>query len=131
VLGVEHRVGDQLPDVVILEGIEDRGALAAGADQSRHPQFGQMLRHRRRGLADVLGELVDRHLPAHQRPQHLYAGGIGEHPEHLDDQIHLIAGQPPPTSGRICIHTQIIADVRIAGRRGGGLAALAGQGALE
>ena len=87
VFGVEHRVGDQLPDVVVVQAVEDRGALAAGADQPRHPQLRQVLRHRRGGFADVVGQIVDRHLPAHQCPQHLDAGGVGEHPEHLDDQV--------------------------------------------
>ena len=59
-------------------------------------------------FADVGGEFVDRHLAVHQCPQHLDAGGVGEHPEHLDDQTYLIIGQPAPTSTRICIHTQII-----------------------
>ena len=53
VFGVEHRVGDQLPDVVVLQAVEDRGALAAGADQPRHPQLRQVLRHRRRRFPDV------------------------------------------------------------------------------
>jgi hypothetical protein len=38
------------------------GALAAGTHQVRHPQLGQMLRHRRRGLADATGQICHRHL---------------------------------------------------------------------
>ena len=92
VFGVEHRVGDQLADVVVLQAVEDRGAVAAGPHQPRHPQLRQVLRHRRRRFADVVGQVVDRHLAVHQRPQHLDPGGIGQHPEHLDDQTHLIVG---------------------------------------
>ena len=112
VFGVEHCVGDQLPDVVVVQAVEDRRALAAGADQPRHPQLRQMLRHRRGGFPDVGGQVVDRHLTAHQRPQHLDAGGIGQHPEHLDHQIHLIIGQPTTALTNICIHTQIISVER-------------------
>jgi len=42
-------------------------------------------------------------------PQHLDAGGVGEHPEHLDDQWGLIGGQPRPELPIICIHAQTVA----------------------
>ena len=108
VFGVEDCVGDQLSDVVVVQAVEDGGAFAAGADQSRHPQLRQVLRHRRGRLPDMCCQVIDRHLPAHQCPQHLDAGGIGEHPEHFDDQVHLVIGEPTTTSSRICIHTQIV-----------------------
>jgi hypothetical protein len=63
VFGVEHCVGDQLPDVVVVQAVEDRGTFPAGADQPRHPQLRQMLRRRRGGFADMGGQVVDRHLP--------------------------------------------------------------------
>jgi hypothetical protein len=63
-----------------------------------------VLRDGRRRLADELGELGDRQLPAHQRPQHLHAGGVGQHPEHLDDQAHLIVVDTAMIR-TICIHT--------------------------
>ena len=85
-LGVVHGVGDELADVVVLEPVEHLRALPAGAHQARHPQLRQVLRHRRRRLADPCGEVVDRSSPSDQRPQQLHAGGVGEHPEHLDDQ---------------------------------------------
>ena len=53
-------------------------------------------------------QVIDRHLPAHQCPQNLDAGGIGEHPEHFDHQVHLVIGEPTTTSSPICIHTQIV-----------------------
>ncbi len=108
VFGVEDGVGHQLSDVVVVEAVEDRGSLAAGADQSRHPQFGQMLRHRGRRLADVGGEVVDRHFPIYQGPQHLNAGGVGQHPEHLDHEIDLILREGSTACTVICIHTQVI-----------------------
>jgi hypothetical protein len=52
------------------------------------------------------GWCVNRH------PQELNAGGIGEHLEHLDHQIHLIIGQRPPTHFFTCIHTQIVSTAR-------------------
>ena len=45
VFGVEHCVGDQSSDVVVVQAVEDGGAFAAGADQPRHPQLRQVLRH--------------------------------------------------------------------------------------
>jgi hypothetical protein len=47
---------------------------------------------------------LTRQLPAHQRPQHLHAGGVGQHPEHLDDQAHLIVVDTAMIR-TICIHT--------------------------
>ena len=44
---------DQLPDVVVVQAVEDGGALAAGADQPRHPQLRQVLRHRRGRLTSL------------------------------------------------------------------------------
>ena len=108
VFGVEDGVGDQLPHVLVVEAVKDRGALASGTDQTRHAQFRQVLGHRRGGLPDVTGEVADRHLTAAQRPQHLHPRGIGEHAEDLDDQVDLVIGQPPSASTFICMHTQIV-----------------------
>ncbi|AQA21722.1 transcriptional regulator, ArsR family domain protein [Rhodococcus sp. MTM3W5.2] len=108
VLGVEHRVGHQLAHVVVLEPIEHCRALAARPHQTRHPQLRQVLRHRRRRLADVHRQLVDRAFPVDQGPQHAHPGGVRQHAEHLHDQVDLVVVQPPPASCIICIHTQII-----------------------
>jgi hypothetical protein len=110
VLGVVNGVDDELPNMVVLQAVEDRGAFATGLHQSRHPQLGQVLGHRRRRFAHMLREFVDRHLAVGQRPQHLHAGGVGEHSEHLDDQADLIVGQP--NLFITCMHTQILRHTR-------------------
>lgn len=109
VLGVEHRVGHELADVVVLQAIEHLGSLAPGAHQARHPEFGQVLGHRGGGLAHSLGQVVDAQFAADQRPQQLDAGGVGEHAEHLEDQVGVVVGETGCML--ICIHTQIIAVV--------------------
>ncbi len=94
VLGVEDGVDDELAHVIVLQAVEDGGPVPAGAHQTRHPQLRQVLGDRRRRLAHVLGEFVDRHLAMRQRPEHLHAGGVGQHPENLDHQTGLVVGQP-------------------------------------
>ncbi len=59
VLGVEHRVADQLADVLVLEAVVDRGARPAGAHQPGHTKLGQVLRDGRCRLADEFGQFVD------------------------------------------------------------------------
>ena len=108
VLGVVHGVDNELAHVVVLQAVEDRRPFPTGSYQPRHPQLGKVLRHRRRGFAHMLGEFVDRHLAVGERPQHLHAGGVGQHPEHLDDQADLIVRQPDIFV--ICMHTQIVAQ---------------------
>ena len=93
VFGVEHRIHHELAHVLVLQAVEDGGPGPPGTHQPGHPQFGQMLGHRRRGLTDPLGQFVDRQLRLGERPQHLDPGVIGQHSEHLDHQTHLIVGQ--------------------------------------
>ena len=109
VFGVVHRVGDELADVIVLQPVEHLGAFAPGSHQPRHPQLRQVLRHRRPRLADPFGEFVDRQLTVGERPQQLDAGRVGQHPEHLDDEVGLFVGQSASADLLICIHTQIIA----------------------
>src|ERR1700761_7172218 len=45
VFGVVNRVDDELPNVAVLQAVEDRGALATGLHQSCHSQLGQVLGH--------------------------------------------------------------------------------------
>ena len=97
VLGVVHRVGEQLAHMVVLQPVEHLCALAPGAYQPGHPQLREVLRHRRPRLVDPLGEVVDRELTIGQRPQQLNARRIGQHPEHLDDQVGVIVGKRQTT----------------------------------
>jgi hypothetical protein len=108
VLGVVNGVDNKLSDVVVLQAVEDRRTLPTGSHQASHPQLGEVLRHRWCGFAHMLGEFIDRHLALGERPQHLDAGGVGQHPEHLDNQADLIVRQPSILV--TCIHTQIIAQ---------------------
>lgn len=114
--GVVDGVGDELADMVVLESVEHLRALAPGAHEPGHPQFRKVLGHRRCGLLDVCGQVVDRQLAIGESPQQLHAGGVGEHPEDLDDEIGLFVGQPPGAEFVICIHTQIVALQVASGR---------------
>jgi len=113
VLGVEDSIDYELADVVVLQAVEDGGSVPAGAHETRHAQLCEVLGNRWRRLAHVLGKFVDRHLAMRQRPEHLHAGGVGQHPENLDDETGLVVGQP--TFATICMHTQIIVNDRRAG----------------
>ncbi len=110
VLGVEDRIANELAHMIVLQSVDHLRAFATSADEPRHPQLGQVLRYRRGGFTDVVGELVNRQLSIHERPKHLYACGIGEHAEHFDDEGSLIVGQPRTNLPTICIHAQIIAE---------------------
>jgi hypothetical protein len=106
VLGVVDGVHDELSNVIVLQAVEDRRPLPAGSHQACHPQLGEVLRNRWCWFSHMFGEFVDRHLAVGERPQHLHAGGVGQHPEHLDDQADLIVRQPDILI--TCMHTQII-----------------------
>src|ERR1700758_5624798 len=108
VLGVEDSIDNELADVVVLQAVEDGGSVPAGAHETCHPQLCQVLGNRWRRLAHVLGKFVDRHLAMRQRPEHLHAGGVSQHPEDLDDQTGLVIWQPP--FAITCMHTQTIAN---------------------
>jgi hypothetical protein len=109
VFGVVHHVGDELADVIVLQPGEHLGAFAPGSHQPRHSQLRQVLRHRRPGLADPSGEFVDGRLTIGERPQQLDTRRVGQHPEHLNDEVGLFVGQSAPADLPICIHMQIIA----------------------
>jgi hypothetical protein len=108
VLGVEDRVLDELADVIVLQTVEDGGSVPAGSHKTGHPQLRKVLGNRRRRLAHMLGEFVDGHLAMCQRPEHLHAGGVGQHSENLDYQTGLVVGQP--AFAATCMHTQIVAQ---------------------
>lgn len=108
-LGVVDRIDDELADMVVLQPVENLRPLPPGPDEPRHAQLREVLRHRRSGLSDVLGEVVHRSLRRGQRPEDLNAGGIREHPEHLDDEGRLFVGKPLLYFLTICMHTRIVA----------------------
>ena len=60
VFGVEDRIDHQLAHVIVFQPVNHLRAVTAGPHQAGHPQFGQMLRHRRRGLAVIRGRSAGR-----------------------------------------------------------------------
>ncbi len=110
VFGVEDRIGNELAHMIVFQPVDHLRAFATSADEARHPQLGQVLRYRRGGFTDVVGELVYRELVVDESPKHLNACGIGEHAEHFYDEGGLIVGQPRANLRAICIHAQIIAE---------------------
>lgn len=68
-----------------------------------------MLRDRCGSLVHDVGQVIDRQLVVSKGEDDPYPGGIGEHPEHLDSQLHELAIGLTPAYLLICIRTQIIA----------------------
>lgn len=87
-LGVVDRIDNELADMVTVEPVEDRVAVAPGPNQSRKSKLGQMLRHRRRSLVDCDGQSTNGSLLL-QAPQDPQTCAIGQHPEHLDREVDL------------------------------------------
>lgn len=110
VFGVENRIGNELAHMIVLQPVDHLRAFATSADEARHPQLGQVLRYRRAGFTDVLGEFVYGELVVYESPKHLNACGIGEHAEHFYDEGSLIVGQARANLPAICIHAQIVAE---------------------
>ena len=91
VLGVEDRVDDQLPRCGRCPGCRRSwcppgGSGPAGPSAASPDAATPTARVCRRASASSLTDISR----LDQRPQHLDPGGIGEHPEHLDHQTHLI-----------------------------------------
>lgn len=89
VVGLEQRLGGQSFDVVVLGGVEDVVARTPGADETGEAQLGEVLGHRWRADADVVGELVDCVLTVQQCPHDPQAGWIGEELERLGRGLEL------------------------------------------
>ena len=106
VLGVANAVEDQLPGVVVLEPVVDRVAVPPGLHESRQPELGEVLRHRRRGFFDGRSELADGQLAIDETPQLAQTRAVREHPKDLAGYVDLIR------RGKVdlptCIHTQIV-----------------------
>jgi len=90
VVGVVDSVLDELPDVAVLDAVEDLGALAAGAQQASQPQLREVLGHASRWLSDCFRQLVHGQLVIEKSPEHPHPGGVGQHPEDLDSKVHLL-----------------------------------------
>ena len=88
-VGLEEGFGGEVFDVLVASGIEDAGAVAAGADEAGGAQLGEVLGDGRRPGADVVGELVDRVLPVEQGPHDLQSGGVGEQLEYAGGDVEL------------------------------------------
>jgi hypothetical protein len=114
VLGVMDAVNDELPDVIILQPVEDGGSVPARLGDSGHSQFRQVLRHRCRPLLQHLGQFSNGALGIEQGPDDADAGRVGQHPEQLDCEINLVGQR---LSMHICIHMQIL-DRFVAGGEG-------------
>ncbi len=71
-------------------GVVHERALAAAADQTGQAQLGQVLADRRGGGADQFGQAGHRRLAVQQRPENLYAGGVGEQPEGFGGEVDLL-----------------------------------------
>ena len=69
--------------VLVVEGVENHPAVAAGADDPRVAQQAELVRHRRFGDAELGGEVADAQLRARQRVEDPDAGGVAEHAENL------------------------------------------------
>ena len=92
VLGVLQNIDDELPHVVVLESVEDAGAIPAGRHEPGETQFRQMLGNTGRWLIDCLGKVVHRELSVDKCQEQPEARAIGQHLEHLCRKIHLILG---------------------------------------
>jgi cation diffusion facilitator family transporter len=89
VVGVEQRLRQQVQDVIVGRGVVHEGAFTAARDQTGQPQFRQVLADRGRCGAGEFRQAGDRGFPLQQRPEHLDAGGVGQHPERLDREVDL------------------------------------------
>lgn len=56
-------------------------------------------------IADAFRQFVHRALAVYQCPQNLHTGCVGQHAEHLDDEVDLIIGKLTATNTTICVHT--------------------------
>lgn len=105
VFGLENRIRDELPCVLIFQTVEHAGPVVAGGDDSGKAQLRQMLGNGGRGLSDDAGKVVYRQFPVSQRQDDPNAGGIREHGEHLNRKLDILAVRVETAYLLICIHT--------------------------
>ena len=79
-------------DVLVLGGIEEAGAVATDPHHAGLAQLGEVLGHRRRACADVVGQVVDRVLAVQERPDDLQSGRVDEKLEQGGSRIELGRG---------------------------------------
>ena len=109
VLGVEHRIGDELAHVVVLEAVEHLGAFRRVRTNRAIAQLGQVLRHRWRRLADPLGEVRSPRARPDQAPQQLHRVASAS----IRNTSTTRSAWSSDSQGCrlvICIHTQIMAE---------------------
>lgn len=108
-LGLMDGVGNKLPGVTIGEPVVNLRALLPGGNHAGQAHFGQMLGHGSRGLSGFLGQRIHRQLAITKGKDQPDPGGVRQHGENLDCQLHILAVGPKRARLRICIHTQIVA----------------------
>ena len=109
VFGLVDGIGDELTRVLVLEAVVDLRALMAGGDDAREAELGEMLRDGGRRLVDDVGKQVHRELTMiAERQDDPDPGRVGEHREHLDGKLDILAIRRPSENLLICIHTQIM-----------------------
>jgi len=90
VFSMENRVLDELADMVAVHPVEHLGALPPGLDQASHPQPSQVLRDPGRGLPRRCHQLSHGQFCVEETPEQPYPRRVGQHPEDLDRQVHLV-----------------------------------------
>lgn len=108
VLGLKDGVADELAGVLVGETVEDPRPVLTGGHDSGQAELRQMLRNRRRGLVENVGEVIHRQLLAPQRQDDPNPGRISEHAEDFDGEFHVLAIGASSALLFNCIHTQIV-----------------------
>jgi hypothetical protein len=94
--------------VLVLEPVEDPLASLPGRNDSRKPEFREVLGDRGWRLLDQLSEVVDGLFPVPERQDQSDASGVRQHCEYLDGEFDELAVGLASANLLICIHLQII-----------------------
>ena len=102
VVGVEEALENQLPDVGILDVINDPAALFSRRHQSGLTKFGEMLRSRSFGTSGHSSKTCYVVIPISQCPQHRQPGDVRKQSEQINrgGQLRWIGTQSGAWSGR-------------------------------
>jgi hypothetical protein len=90
---VEHGLGGEAPDVLVLGGVEDLVSHPLRPHQTGQTQLGQVLGHCGWLGPDVVRQLVDGVLPMQQRPHDPQPGRVAQQPQHHGRRLNLILGR--------------------------------------